>query len=800
MNGVQYPVQTTLGYPPLTVSGNFALSLQFRGINEDVYAPTGNVSLMYAVDNQPVGPVLNLSDGTSFAYGLDTTIFNDGTHSLSVMYVNETPQNPCVQFTGRQYTFVVANRGIVPGEQPLPVTMPPEGYGPLLPQFADWVLFPGYQPHAAAHPRAKEFIPPAGGTTPKDFWGEPLVYATSGAHEGMPEYSLLSNGSPIVETKYSDLLEFCDDRRKPLYGFDTQGPFWEQWKSRFDGQQNDASVSSYITLVPNLDGDGVYGIGMDGRLVLIGTDGSVETIAGWTGNRAVTPFDYLDNSIPSIIEEKEEVLVGTFDKPFYFPSDLAVDPGDHSHIYVADMNNHRIALADLSQSPPAITTFAGDSAGKSGYLDGQGTSAFFNQPSSLVFGPDGFLYVADAMNSVIRRIDTQANVTTVVGLGPNIEPDTVTVAKSPLKYAPNQTVPFASAYINYPNVVRFDSRGNLVLGESVTLAVRYIDLGQQTVTNIARLQNQGDAFGEQLWLDVDRNGNVGEKDDVIVSLVKAQQKGLYRVPITGTIAVPPPMLTAIATNPIYSGHTKNSSQPFTASPWTVAIDDIEGRLFLSGVHGSGVVSLRLLQSSDPAFQLQAPDYVAGRNVWFTGTVPNFPFGSRPSFAAVHGYEGYSGLGNVLNFDDMVSMTDTQLGAYLQSGADGSVPRPELTGNDLRNVVYYIRRTAVGGATATPAPSSADKTPPTISTIGASQSAPSSLTITWVTSEPSLGFVNWGTTSGTYFGWSELESGYSTSHSVTVTNLPAGEQIFFVVRAKDIAGNQRLSSEQTLTLY
>jgi hypothetical protein len=148
---------------------------------------------------------------------------------------------------------------------------------------------------------------------------------------------------------------------------------------------------------------------------------------------------------------------------------------------------------------------------------------------------------------------------------------------------------------------------------------------------------------------------------------------------------------------------------------------------------------------------------------------------------------------------MISMTDAQLGAYLQNGADGSVPRPELTGNDLRNVIYFIRRTAIGGDLVTPGRDSTDTTVPVVSGISATQNGSSNATVNWITSKATLGFVAWGTTSGTYFGWSPLESSYQTAHSVTVQNLPAGQRLYFVVQAKDQAGNQSVSPEQSLAL-
>jgi len=795
INGVQYPVQSTQNYVPPVVSGLVSLNLQFRTVNETVTAVSG-VSLRYAIDNQPIGPALT----DNFAWGLDTSKVPDGTHSLSVLYINEpAPGKPCYAFLGRQYAFVVSNSGrALTGPQLVPVVSPPAGYGPLLPQYADFVTYAGSQSHSAAHPLSPQVIAPAGGVTPTDLWIDALLGSISNTGESLPAYWQLRNGS-IVEDPLITSLIGCDDLRKPKWGFDVAGPTWEQRKGHFDGLQDDVSVSSYATFTANLDGPGFYGIGMDGRLFLLNMDGSTKTLAGWATNRNLTPFHYLDGSIPMSSVHSQQTLTGIFDTQFYFPTDLAIDPTNHAHIFVADMNNHRIALVDLSQSPPVISTYAGIT-GHSGYLNGPAASSLFNQPSSIAVGPDRTIYVADAENAAIRKIDPAGNVTTLVGLGPANEPSTDVVAGAPLAYAPRSAVPFASAFINYPNALRFDSRGNLVLAETVSQTIRYLDLNAQTVTTLAQFSSVGSPFGEQVWLDVDRNGNIGQRDDIIASMVTGQQNGLYRVPIAGTTAIPLPTITSHSTYPLYSGHTRQDSMPWTSGPWSVAIDDQEGRLVVSGVQSSGVVSLRLLQSTDPVFQLNITDYAAGRNIWFNGTVPGFPFGSRPSFAAVHGYEGHSGLGNVLNFDDLVSVTDSQVGTYLQNGADGSVPRPELTGNDLRNVIYYIRRTATGGDLVTPGPSSTDKNAPVISAIGATQNDSTDATVNWTTSKAALGFVAWGTTSGTYFAWSPIESGYSTTHSVAVPNLPTTQTIYFVVRVKDQAGNQSVSPEQKITLH
>jgi len=86
-------------------------------------------------------------------------------------------------------------------------------------------------------------------------------------------------------------------------------------------------------------------------------------------------------------------------------------------IYVADANNHTIRKID---SLGAVTTIAG-LAGNPGSMDGTGTAARFNIPRGIT--SDGTnLYVADTGNHTIRKIDISvvpANVSTIAGSAGN---------------------------------------------------------------------------------------------------------------------------------------------------------------------------------------------------------------------------------------------------------------------------------------------------------------------------------------------------------------------------------------------
>ena len=85
-------------------------------------------------------------------------------------------------------------------------------------------------------------------------------------------------------------------------------------------------------------------------------------------------------------------------------------------LYLADSNCHNIRRIQVT-SPYAVTTFAGSTSGISGTTDSVGTAARFNTPSALT--SDGtYLYVADALNHKIRRINlSTAVVDTVMGTG-----------------------------------------------------------------------------------------------------------------------------------------------------------------------------------------------------------------------------------------------------------------------------------------------------------------------------------------------------------------------------------------------
>jgi sugar lactone lactonase YvrE len=95
------------------------------------------------------------------------------------------------------------------------------------------------------------------------------------------------------------------------------------------------------------------------------------------------------------------------------PNGIAVDA--HGDLFIADTFNHRIRKVNAKTG--TITTVAGD--GRGGYSgdNGPGTMAALNEPGAVAVDEAGFVYVADAANFRIRRLDASGIITTVAGMG-----------------------------------------------------------------------------------------------------------------------------------------------------------------------------------------------------------------------------------------------------------------------------------------------------------------------------------------------------------------------------------------------
>jgi len=127
--------------------------------------------------------------------------------------------------------------------------------------------------------------------------------------------------------------------------------------------------------------------------------------------------DYIDTASPkyreAISKSKYKGLVqtGAVATITQF-SDITFDP--KGNLFISDRMNHQIRKIDINGN---ISTIAG--TGDSDYYGdgGPALEAAFRDPNSLASDKQGNIYIAEAANNRIRKIDTKGIVTTVAGNG-----------------------------------------------------------------------------------------------------------------------------------------------------------------------------------------------------------------------------------------------------------------------------------------------------------------------------------------------------------------------------------------------
>lgn len=94
------------------------------------------------------------------------------------------------------------------------------------------------------------------------------------------------------------------------------------------------------------------------------------------------------------------------------PRDVAIDGA--GNMYIADSGNNRIRKVDRAGK---ISTFAGTATGAYGGDGGPATQASLNFPSGVAADADGNVYISDTINSRIRKVDHFGVITTFAGVG-----------------------------------------------------------------------------------------------------------------------------------------------------------------------------------------------------------------------------------------------------------------------------------------------------------------------------------------------------------------------------------------------
>ena len=114
---------------------------------------------------------------------------------------------------------------------------------------------------------------------------------------------------------------------------------------------------------------------------------------------------------------------------------------------------------------------------------GPATDAQLYNPRAVAFGSNGDVFIADALNERIRKIDTNGIITTFAGSGPPDSGGTLQNGSTPTG-TNGDGGPATSAVFNQPHGVAVDSKGNVYVADSGNHRIRKIDTNG-VITTIA---------------------------------------------------------------------------------------------------------------------------------------------------------------------------------------------------------------------------------------------------------------------------------------------------------------------------
>lgn len=168
------------------------------------------------------------------------------------------------------------------------------------------------------------------------------------------------------------------------------------------------------------------------------------------------------------------------------------------NLYIAEAENHCIRKVDLKTG--TISTVAG--SGKKGNSGdgGPATNATFNEPYAVVIDQEGHLYIADRLNAVIRKVDGKTGtIATIAGTGK--------------KGFGGDGGPGTKALLVEPNDVFLDGRGGLLIADVGDWRVRRLDLKTGVIDTFA---GKGRPAGAGKGMPRDKIGDGGLAPKAVV--------------------------------------------------------------------------------------------------------------------------------------------------------------------------------------------------------------------------------------------------------------------------------------------
>jgi hypothetical protein len=170
------------------------------------------------------------------------------------------------------------------------------------------------------------------------------------------------------------------------------------------------------------------------------------------------------------------------------------------NLYIAEATNHCIRKVNLKTGN--ITTVAGN--GKKGYTGdgGKATDATFNEPYAVVVDKDNNLFIVDRLNAVVRKVDAKSgNVTTVAGNGK--------------KDYSGDGGKATDASMREPNDCILDGKDGLLIADVGDWRIRRLDLTTGMISTFAGT-GRSKKFPAKTKIDRSTCGDDGAADKAIV--------------------------------------------------------------------------------------------------------------------------------------------------------------------------------------------------------------------------------------------------------------------------------------------